>query len=61
MAASYWDSTQRKHWTFSKPQLLEQRRKLEETERMLMTQYPLPDRRLLNIYFSIRMYTSPYF
>ena len=51
MAASYWDSTQRKFWTFTKQQLAFERRKLEETERALVQQYPLPDRRLLSIYF----------
>jgi len=51
MAASYWDSTQRKFWTFTKQQLEFERRKLKETERALVQQYPLPDRRLLSIYF----------
>ncbi|OCK82634.1 C/H/G cyclin [Lepidopterella palustris CBS 459.81] len=51
MAASYWDSTQRKYWTFTKQQLSVERRKLEEAERALVLQFPLPDRRLLSIYF----------
>jgi cyclin C len=57
MAASYWDSTQRRYWTFSKAQLGEMRKKLEETDKVMHTQYPLPDRRLLNIYFSIRTHS----
>ncbi|OCL07950.1 C/H/G cyclin [Glonium stellatum] len=51
MAASYWESTQRKFWTFTKQQLALERRKVEESERVLVQQYPLPDRRLLSIYF----------
>ncbi|KAF1995923.1 C/H/G cyclin [Amniculicola lignicola CBS 123094] len=51
MAASYWESTQRKYWTFTKQQLTLERKKVEEAERNLVTMYPLPDRRLLSIYF----------
>ncbi|KAF2267082.1 C/H/G cyclin [Lojkania enalia] len=51
MAASYWESTQRKYWTFTKQQLMLERKKLEESERNLVNLYPLPDRRLLSIYF----------
>jgi cyclin C len=54
MAANYWDSTQRRHWTFTKAQVVEMHRKVEEVDRLLVNQYPLPDRRLLNVYFSIR-------
>jgi cyclin C len=55
MAASFWDSTQRRFWTFTQSEIDEMRRKLEDSESQLISQYPLPDRRLLNIYFSIRM------
>ncbi|OAL50482.1 C/H/G cyclin [Pyrenochaeta sp. DS3sAY3a] len=51
MASSYWDSTQRKFWTFTKQQLAFERKKLEETERNLVNMYPLPDRRHLSIHF----------
>ncbi|KAF2018710.1 C/H/G cyclin [Aaosphaeria arxii CBS 175.79] len=51
MASSYWESTQRKFWTFSKQQLNTERRKIEDSERNLVNMYPLPDRRLLSIYF----------
>jgi cyclin C len=54
MAASFWDSTQRRFWTFTQSEIDEMRRKLEESESPPISQYPLPDRRLLNIYFSIR-------
>jgi len=52
MAANYWDSTQRKYWTFTKQQLAQERRKNEEVDRALVQQFPLPDRRLLSIYFN---------
>lgn len=51
MASSYWDSTQRKFWTFSKQQLAFERKKIEESDRNLVNMYPLPDRRHLSIYF----------
>ena len=51
MAANYWESTQRKFWTFSKQQLAVERKRIEESERNLVNMYPLPDRRLLSIYF----------
>ncbi|KAF2813507.1 C/H/G cyclin [Mytilinidion resinicola] len=52
MAANYWDSTQRKYWTFTKQQLAQERRKNEEADRALVQQFPLPDRRLLSIHFN---------
>lgn len=52
MAASYWDSTQRQFWTFTKPKLTAMRSKLQDDNRALYQQYPLPDKRLLNLYFS---------
>jgi cyclin C len=54
MAANYWDSTQRKYWTFTKQQLAQERRKNEEVDRALVQQFPLPDRRLLSIHFNHR-------
>jgi len=55
MASSYWESTQRKFWTFTKQQLAFERKKIEESERNLVNLYPLPDRRHLSIYFYHRM------
>jgi cyclin-C len=52
MASNYWESSQLKYWTFSKARLAEIRRKLEEEDKAMVQQFPLPDRRLLNIYFS---------
>ena len=56
MAANYWASTQRRYWQFSRQHLFEIRQKLEDNERQLIQQYPLPDRRLLSIFFNQRMY-----
>jgi cyclin C len=54
MAANYWVSTQRQHWQYSREQLAELRAKLEEDDRGLIQQYPLPERRHLSIYFNQR-------
>lgn len=51
MASNYWESTQRRFWTFTKQQLALERKKMEEAERNLVSLYPLPDRRHLSIYF----------
>ncbi|KAI2626856.1 cyclin-C [Xylaria nigripes] len=52
MAANYWDSTQRRHWQFSKDELAQMREKLEESEQGLVQMFPLPQRRHLSIYFN---------
>lgn len=54
MAANYWASTQRRHWQFSRETLAEIRQKLEDNDRALVQQYPLPDRRLLSHFFNQR-------
>ncbi|KAK4990436.1 RNA polymerase II holoenzyme cyclin-like subunit [Elasticomyces elasticus] len=51
MASNYWDSTQARFWTFRKPQLADMWRRLDERNQGLVDRYPLPERRLLNIYF----------
>ncbi|KAH9865436.1 hypothetical protein J1614_009019 [Plenodomus biglobosus] len=51
MASSYWESTQRKFWTFTKQQLAVERKKIEDSERNIVNLYPLPDLRHLSIYF----------
>ena len=53
MAANYWASTQRRYWIFTREQLVSMRAKLD-TDPVLTAQYPLPDRRLLSIYFRDR-------
>lgn len=57
MAANYWASTQRRHWQFSRETLADIRQKLEDDDRALVQQYPLPDRRLLSQFFSQRTYS----
>lgn len=63
MAASYWDSTQRRFWEFSKEQLAAQRQRRQEEERSLVQMCPLPEQRYLNMFFFQRrvlpfMYSS---
>ncbi|KAL4980113.1 RNA polymerase II holoenzyme cyclin-like subunit [Aspergillus desertorum] len=52
MAANYWASTQRKHWLFTRERLAEIRESFKEKDKASHTQFPLPDQRLLNIYFN---------
>lgn len=54
MAANYWESTQRKHWQFSKPELARLRQKLEDEDKNLVQTYPLPPLRHLSIFFNQR-------
>jgi len=53
MAANYWLSSQRLQWQMTRDQLQELRDKLEEEDvkKGLVTAYPLPDYRVLNIYY----------
>ncbi|OJJ65000.1 hypothetical protein ASPSYDRAFT_54376 [Aspergillus sydowii CBS 593.65] len=52
MAANYWASTQRRHWLFSRERLVEIRDGFKEKDKTTHSQFPLPDQRLLNIYFN---------
>ncbi len=54
MAANYWASTQRRHWLFSRERLVEIRDGFKEKDKTTHSQFPLPDQRLLNIYFNQR-------
>lgn len=54
MAANYWASTQRRHWLFSRESLADVRERLREKDKVTHSQFPLPDQRLLNIYFNQR-------
>jgi cyclin C len=54
MASNYWESTQRKHWQFSKDELSKMRQSLEDEESALVQMFPLPQLRHLNIYFNQR-------
>ncbi|CZR52026.1 probable RNA polymerase II holoenzyme cyclin-like subunit [Phialocephala subalpina] len=52
MAANYWESTQRRHWQFTRQQLEDLRKKLEDEDQNLVQMYPLPQVRHLSIYFN---------
>ncbi|CAM1509339.1 Fc.00g030780.m01.CDS01 [Cosmosporella sp. VM-42] len=52
MSANYWESTQRRHWQFTKDQLASMRQKLEEGNAEVVRMFPLPQQRHLNIYFN---------
>lgn len=54
MAANFWDSTQAKHWMFTKPELDEMRKELDRASQAIINKYALPERRLMNIYFQQR-------
>ncbi|KAK2593977.1 RNA polymerase II holoenzyme cyclin-like subunit [Conoideocrella luteorostrata] len=52
MSANYWDSTQRRHWLFSKDQLASMRQRLDDDNADLVRMFPLPQPRHLAIYFN---------
>ena len=54
MAANYWESTQRRHWQFTRASLGDIRRKLEDEDPSLVQRYALPERRLLSIFYNQR-------
>jgi len=54
MAANYWESTQRKHWQFTKDELAAIRQRLDDEDPGLVQMFPLPPLRHLNIYFNQR-------
>ena len=54
MAANYWDSTQRTHWTFTKDQLDDIRSQQQQDNQELHSRFPLPESRLMNIYIQQR-------
>lgn len=55
MAANYWESTQRKHWQFTKDELAALRQRLDDEDPGLVHMFALPQLRHLNIYFNQRM------
>jgi cyclin-C len=59
MAANWWVSTQRKHWLFTKEKLADIRASLDAVDAKSVAQFPLPEKRLLNIYFNTRWSPSP--
>lgn len=50
MAANYWDSSQAKYWTFTKPELASLRQVFAQQNLALHNKCPLPDQRHLSIY-----------
>lgn len=52
MSANYWESTQRRHWTFTKEELAAARQKLEDENQELVRMFPLPQIRHLSIFFN---------
>lgn len=54
MAASFWESTQRRCWIYTKDELEGIREKLREDEQSLVQVFPLPEWRHLSIYFNQR-------
>ncbi|KAI0137163.1 cyclin-C [Xylariales sp. AK1849] len=52
MAASFWESTQRRFWLFSKDELEQIRDKLKEDDQKLVQMFPLPEWRHMSIYFN---------
>jgi cyclin C len=58
MAANYWESTQRKHWQFTKDELAAIRQRLDDEDPTLVQMFPLPPLRHLNIYFNQRAQIS---
>ena len=52
MAANYWESTQRKYWQFTKSELADLRKELEDEDKALVQTYPLPQLRHISIFFN---------
>jgi len=50
MAANYWNSTQAIYWTFTKSELTDIRKQVADGNQHLHAKYPIPDRRLMNIW-----------
>ena len=59
MAANYWESSQRRHWQFTREGLEDLRKKLEDEDLNLVQAYPLPQLRHLSIYFNQRRSHAP--
>lgn len=54
MAADYWSSTQHRHWLFPQDHLSSMLQNLEDENRHLVQQFPLPERLHLSIFFNSR-------
>lgn len=58
MAANYWESTQKKHWQYTRQELEDLRTKLEDEDQNLVQIYPLPQVRHLSIFINQRKFAS---
>ncbi|QIW99089.1 hypothetical protein AMS68_004607 [Peltaster fructicola] len=56
MAANYWDSTQAKYWTFTRPELASMREELSKTHLTACKKYPLPELRHMSIYMQNQLH-----
>ena len=56
MAADYWASTQHNYWLFTKDTLYDIRDEIEAENAKVIKSYPLPDSRLMLIYFKDRLH-----
>ena len=54
MASNYWASTQCRHWQCPPAVLVAIRQELEDREKQLIQQYPLPEWRHLSLFFNQR-------
>lgn len=54
MASNYWDSTQRNHWTFTKDELDNIRRKIDQRSNPDLLEFPQIQLRHLYIWFQQR-------
>ncbi|GAM84892.1 hypothetical protein ANO11243_028940 [Dothideomycetidae sp. 11243] len=50
MAANYWDSTQARHWIFTKQELADMLDTAQESNRALHARYEMPEKRHVNIF-----------
>ncbi|KAL8707576.1 MAG: hypothetical protein Q9220_007417 [cf. Caloplaca sp. 1 TL-2023] len=55
MAANYWASTQRLYWQYTRAELQDIRADLDNEDPSITQQYPLPDIRLLSIFFNAQL------
>lgn len=56
MASNYWDSTQCKYWTFTRPELAARRDDLNKAQSAVVKKYPLPDLRHMSIYMQNQLH-----
>ena len=54
MAASFWESSQSRCWTFTKEELEQMRDALQEEDQALAQMFPLPDWKHINIFLNMR-------